>query len=65
MVESILEIGDFVYVLVLMELGVGLDNNSVIIIYMCKNGKVYINGQKIFIIGVKEYLYMLVLVCDL
>lgn len=44
MVESILEMGDFVYVLVLMELGVGLDNNSVIIIYMCKNGKVYING---------------------
>lgn len=43
-VESILETGDFVYVLALTELGVGLDNNSVIIIYTRKNGKVYING---------------------
>ncbi len=42
----------------------GSDNNSATTTYTRKNGKVYINGQKTFITGAKEYPYMLVLARD-
>lgn len=46
------------------EPGAGSDNNSATTTYTRKNGKVYINGQKTFITGAKEYPYMLVLARD-
>ncbi|ETJ41674.1 Acyl-CoA dehydrogenase, partial [human gut metagenome] len=50
--------------LALTEPGAGSDNNSATTTYTRKNGKVYINGQKTFITGAKEYPYMLVLARD-
>ena len=62
--ESTLETGDPAYALALTEPGAGSDNNSATTTYTRKNGKVYINGQKTFITGAKEYPYMLVLARD-
>jgi alkylation response protein AidB-like acyl-CoA dehydrogenase len=62
--ESTLATGDPAYALALTEPGAGSDNNSAKTAYTRKNGKVYINGQKTFITGAKEYPYMLVLARD-
>lgn len=62
--ESTMETGDPAYALALTEPGAGSDNNSATTSYTRKNGKVYLNGQKTFITGAKEYPYMLVLARD-
>lgn len=62
--ESTLATGDPAYSLALTEPGAGSDNNSATTSYTRKNGKVYLNGQKTFITGAKEYPYMLVLARD-
>lgn len=62
--ESTLETGDPAYALALTEPGAGSDNNSATTSYTRKDGKVYLNGQKTFITGAKEYPYMLVLARD-
>jgi len=62
--ESTLATGNPAYALALTEPGAGSDNNSATTTYTRKNGKVYLNGQKTFITGAKEYPYMLVLARD-
>ena len=62
--ESTLSTGNPAFALALTEPGAGSDNNSATTTYKRKNGKVYINGQKTFITGAKEYPYMLVLARD-
>ncbi|VTR23165.1 Crotonobetainyl-CoA dehydrogenase [Serratia fonticola] len=52
------------YALALTEPGAGSDNSAATTTYTRKNGKVYLNGQKTFITGAKEYPYMLVLARD-
>lgn len=62
--ENTMETGDPAYSLALTEPGAGSDNNSATTTFTRKNGKVYLNGQKTFITGAKEYPYMLVLARD-
>ncbi|EAV0171511.1 acyl-CoA dehydrogenase [Salmonella enterica] len=62
--ESTLATGDPAYALALTEPGAGSDNNSATTTWTRKHGKVYLNGQKTFITGAKEYPYMLVLARD-
>ncbi len=62
--ESTLSTGNPAFALALTEPGAGSDNNSASTTYTRKNGKVYLNGQKTFITGAKEYPYMLVLARD-
>ena len=49
------------YSLAFTEPQAGSDNNRIATTYTRKNGKVYLNGQKTFITGAKDYPYMLVL----
>jgi crotonobetainyl-CoA dehydrogenase len=52
------------YALAFTEPQAGSDNNGVATTYTRRNGKVYLNGQKTFITGAKDYPYMLVLARD-
>lgn len=49
------------YSLAFTEPQAGSDNNRIATTYTRKNGKVYLNGQKTFITGAKDFPYMLVL----
>lgn len=57
-------IGKQMWNLVIIELGVGFDVGSLKMIYICRNGKIYFNGSKCFIISSVYILYIVVMVCD-
>lgn len=58
------KMGKRAFSLCITEPGAGSDSNSISTTYTRKDGKVYINGRKTFITGVKESPYMLVMTRD-
>lgn len=52
------------YSLAFTEPQAGSDNSKIATTYTRKNGKVYLNGQKTFITGAKDYPYMMVMARD-
>lgn len=63
-VEVVSTTGTPAYSLAITEPQAGSDNNMMSTTYTRKNGKVYLNGTKIFITGAADYPYMLVVARD-